>query len=500
LTSPTYLGSGIWFGISTDTDPTGVPAGSILIQYDVGVIKVYTGSAWVGISGTGGEANTASNVGTGEGVYKSKTGVNLAFRSLTATSSKIALANNTNDIGIDVTEANLTLGNLAGTLGISKGGTGQTTANPAFNALSPLTTLGDLLYYSTVNARLAGNTAAVKKFLNQTGNGTISAAPSWDALVDADLPTTQAGKTFTTPTLNGVVYGDVAITNSDSPYTALSTKKIIRADATSGNITINLPTAVGIAGFEYHIFRTDILSSTNIITIDANSTETIDGSLTHLLFSGEWIKLESDGANWRNVGRSEPTTQNYYMLKGSTADRCYIACQNLTTQACLISTTSPAANLLWALPIVIPRVTKFDVIRFRTTTASTAGNSRVGIYRDNGNMYPGVLYFDSGAVSTSGATGKKDTTITSSLQIMQPGLYWLAYEQDTATGQICIINVVSAVSNLTGSDFSNTNAPYYYTVAHTFGSLPDPYTAGGTMLNTNSQPGTPVPAIGIRAV
>jgi hypothetical protein len=42
-----------------------------------------------------------------------------------------------------------------GTLGIAGGGTGQTTASSAFNALSPLTTEGDLHYYhSSSNARL----------------------------------------------------------------------------------------------------------------------------------------------------------------------------------------------------------------------------------------------------------------------------------------------------------------------------------------------------------
>lgn len=43
---------------------------------------------------------------------------------------------------------------VSGTLPISNGGTGQTTANPAFNALSPLTTKGDIVGYSTVNARV----------------------------------------------------------------------------------------------------------------------------------------------------------------------------------------------------------------------------------------------------------------------------------------------------------------------------------------------------------
>lgn len=43
---------------------------------------------------------------------------------------------------------------VSGTLPIGNGGTGQTTASNAFDALSPLTTKGDILAYSTTNARL----------------------------------------------------------------------------------------------------------------------------------------------------------------------------------------------------------------------------------------------------------------------------------------------------------------------------------------------------------
>ena len=89
---------------------------------------------------------------------------------------------------------------------------------------------------------------------------------------------------------------------------------MIRADATSGAITMNLPTAVGIAGREYHIFRTDILSSTNLITIDANSTETIDSNLTYILYPGEYVKIESDGANWQVLGRPTPSAFGYYFV------------------------------------------------------------------------------------------------------------------------------------------------------------------------------------------
>jgi hypothetical protein len=50
-------------------------------------------------------------------------------------------------------------GNLSGAAAISQGGTGQTTAASAFNALSPLTTEGDILFYhSSANSRLAKGT------------------------------------------------------------------------------------------------------------------------------------------------------------------------------------------------------------------------------------------------------------------------------------------------------------------------------------------------------
>jgi len=56
-------------------------------------------------------------------------------------------------------------------IAISRGGTGQTTANAGLNALSPLTTKGDLLGYNTVNARIPVG-----------ANGTVLTADSAQAL------------------------------------------------------------------------------------------------------------------------------------------------------------------------------------------------------------------------------------------------------------------------------------------------------------------------------
>ena len=94
------------------------------------------------------------NVG-GIGVLKQKTGKNLEFRGINSGSSKITIVlDANNEIDVDAAESAFTLNNIGGTLGISKGGTGQVTASAAFNALSPNTTKGDIIVYDTANNRL----------------------------------------------------------------------------------------------------------------------------------------------------------------------------------------------------------------------------------------------------------------------------------------------------------------------------------------------------------
>jgi hypothetical protein len=58
-------------------------------------------------------------------------------------------------------------------------------------------TLGDTLYASAANtlAKLAGNTTTTKRFLSQTGTGSVSAAPSWELLDPSDI-NTQYGSFF----------------------------------------------------------------------------------------------------------------------------------------------------------------------------------------------------------------------------------------------------------------------------------------------------------------
>lgn len=60
-------------------------------------------------------------------------------------------------------------------------------------------------------------------------------------------------------------------------------------------VTINLPTASGITGMIYQIKR---LGSANV-TIDGNSSETIDGQTTIILYTQySSVTLVSNGSNW----------------------------------------------------------------------------------------------------------------------------------------------------------------------------------------------------------
>ena len=55
-----------------------------------------------------GEINTITNVGSGTGIYKEKVLSDLKLKTLTATSNKITLTNNTDDVGVDINTNNIT--------------------------------------------------------------------------------------------------------------------------------------------------------------------------------------------------------------------------------------------------------------------------------------------------------------------------------------------------------------------------------------------------------
>lgn len=167
---------------------------------------------------------------------------------------------------------------LIGTITATLGGTGQSTY-----------LLGDILYASsgTALSKLAGNTTANRRFLRQTGTGSVSAAPVWDALTSADMPAftgdiaVAAGTTTTTlATVNanvGTFGSSSAVPNFTVNAKGLITaagsaayqdgtnavKGVVRGDGTTISCAAGVCTSIGAAATSVAVGTTTISSGTS---------------------------------------------------------------------------------------------------------------------------------------------------------------------------------------------------------------------------------------------
>jgi hypothetical protein len=92
-----------------------------------------------------------------------------------------------------------------------------------------------------------------------------------------------------------------AIDDTDSPYTvSVLTTQILYADPTSGAITVNLPAVASSTGA---ILTVKNIGTTNAVTLDGNSSETIDGATTKALSSQyDVVTIHCDGSAWHIIG------------------------------------------------------------------------------------------------------------------------------------------------------------------------------------------------------
>jgi hypothetical protein len=140
--------------------------------------------------------------------------------------------------------------------------------------------------------------------------------------------------------LNGTAIGGGSSTlvfnNQTAAYTVVSgdAGKII--NCTSGTFTVSLTAAATLgSGFNCVIWNTST-SNTNVITVDPNGAETIDGYTTRILRRGEGMQIVCNGTNWEtgnkktmrgyaenlDVGTAFPIATGDYsiaIMSGSTA-------------------------------------------------------------------------------------------------------------------------------------------------------------------------------------
>jgi hypothetical protein len=168
----------------------------------------------------------------------------------------------------------ITTGVWSGTaIAITKGGTGATTKAAAFDALSPMTTAGDIIYggASGTGARLAaGSNGQVLTM--------VSGNPVWQ----------NSGGSIATMSATG---------------NATTTASYIIFTGTTASQTITIPSAVTIgAGRELTIKNVANVSvsiaSAGGFLIQDNSTLSATSAALGIEPSNNWMKLVSDGTNW----------------------------------------------------------------------------------------------------------------------------------------------------------------------------------------------------------
>ncbi len=96
--------------------------------------------------------------------------------------------------------------------------------------------LGDIIYANSTPAwqALAGNTTTTRKFLRQTGTGSVSAAPAWDTLQSGDIPANAANTSGNAATATALA----------ADPTDCSATQFANAIAANGNLTCALAYSV----------------------------------------------------------------------------------------------------------------------------------------------------------------------------------------------------------------------------------------------------------------
>jgi hypothetical protein len=160
--------------------------------------------------------------------------------------------------GSDFTKVATSNGAL-GTVAIANGGTGQTTASAAFNALSPVTTTGDLILGNGTNS--ATRLAIGSNGFVLTSNGTTA---SWAASTGG-VTSFSAGSTGFTPSTGttGAVTlaGTLATTNGGTNLTSFTSGGALYATSTSALTTGTLPVASGGTGLLSALLRLSQLTA-----------------------------------------------------------------------------------------------------------------------------------------------------------------------------------------------------------------------------------------------
>lgn len=263
-------------------------------------------------------------------------------------------------------------------LPIANGGTGQTSASTAFGALSPLTTKGDVLGYSTVNARVpVGSDGQVL-----TADSTQTLGVKWAAA--------SSGSTL-------------AIASKTTTYTLTNSDDVVQVSAGSAwNLTLHDATTA--TAKVYRVLRTDNAIA-NQISLLTTSAQTVNGYASNVIkISTQWegLDLIPNGTNWIMTQHQTHTASTSVVLTYSglgtvSNNSCWferrgnIAHIRGFVTAGTLSATNFGINLVTGLVIDTTKFSSSTAFIGRLETVPTTGSPQ-GLYTGSGAIAFDVFY------------------------------------------------------------------------------------------------------------
>ena len=293
--------------VGTNTVDDSSPVnGLIMYNTTSNTFRFRQNGAWVGLGGGGGISNSAANneipksdganlVGTSFSSSVAGEFISSTFIDLIAAAGQNAFLRVLDGAGVGgsvIIEAgdgatNFNGGDISLQVGATGGGTGLAGNLALINTAGNFQSMQRGMFIGNSLAAPTGNPSGGSFFwIDSSSNNLIQRKPD-GSVVDITASASASRPIVTTVSSNTTI----SITGSE---------QIVRGDTTSSNVTTTLPTASGITG--HIIILKRISAGTNTWTIDANSTETIDGDLTAVLTTQyESITIFSNGTNWEII-------------------------------------------------------------------------------------------------------------------------------------------------------------------------------------------------------